>query len=94
MGKWPRCVLLFALNSLKNLVQLSSSESSVIGVHCLAGLGRAPVLVVIALIEHGMKNLDAVELVRSKRRGMIWEKQTPMLLWLPLHNEDYCILHS
>lgn len=33
------------------------------------GLGRAPVLIAIALIEHGMANLDAVDFIREKRRG-------------------------
>jgi len=40
-------------------------------VHCVAGLGRAPVLVCIALIELGMNWMSAVELVRKKRRGAL-----------------------
>ncbi|KAJ3242665.1 Protein tyrosine phosphatase prl-1 [Chytriomyces hyalinus] len=40
-----------------------------IGVHCVAGLGRAPILVAISLIEAGMSPLDAVEYVRARRRG-------------------------
>eukprot|EP00835_Amoeboradix_gromovi_P000124 NODE_4_length_55019_cov_0.425091.p26 type:complete len:243 gc:universal NODE_4_length_55019_cov_0.425091:30734-31462(+) len=44
-------------------------ENPTIAVHCVAGLGRAPVLIAIALIEHGMANLDAVDFIREKRRG-------------------------
>jgi protein tyrosine phosphatase type 4A len=36
-----------------------------VAVHCVAGLGRAPVLVAIALMELGMKYEDAVELIRA-----------------------------
>lgn len=41
------------------------SNSPCIAVHCVAGLGRAPVLVAIALIESGMKYEDAVEMIRG-----------------------------
>jgi len=49
----------------------SASPSAAIAVHCVAGLGRAPVLVCIALIERGMGWMEAVELVRKKRRGAL-----------------------
>uniref|UniRef100_A0A8C4WUZ7 Protein tyrosine phosphatase 4A2 n=1 Tax=Eptatretus burgeri TaxID=7764 RepID=A0A8C4WUZ7_EPTBU len=50
-----------------------------VAVHCIAGLGRAPVLVALALIESGMKYEDAVEYIREKRRGAI---NTRQLLYL------------
>ncbi|KAJ1568856.1 Protein tyrosine phosphatase prl-1 [Cladochytrium tenue] len=40
-----------------------------VAVHCVAGLGRAPVLVAVAMIEAGMAPLDAVEFIRRRRRG-------------------------
>lgn len=54
----------------QELVEDASRRNTAVAVHCLAGLGRAPVLVVIALIEAGqMRNIEAIELVRSKRKG-------------------------
>jgi len=54
--------------------------STTIAVHCIAGLGRAPVLVSIALIEFAnMDPVDAVSLIRKHRRGAINEKQLQYL---------------
>ena len=55
------------------------SDGERIAVHCVAGLGRAPVLVVIALIEDGMEPLEAVQFMRSKRKGVL---NTAQLHWV------------
>ncbi|KAM7538186.1 hypothetical protein Aperf_G00000060453 [Anoplocephala perfoliata] len=60
----------------------NSNERSLPGpvaVHCLAGYGRAPVLVAVALMELGMVNQDAIELIRSKRKGAFNDRQVESL---------------
>jgi len=54
-------------------------ENKRIGVHCVAGFGRAPLLVAIALIEDGMAPLEAAKYVRERRRGAL---NTVQLRWL------------
>lgn len=52
-----------------------NKPEAAVAVHCVAGLGRAPVMVAIALIELGMKYEEAVETIRDQRRGAINAKQ-------------------
>lgn len=59
--------------------RFKSDASATVAVHCVAGLGRAPVMVAIALIELGLKYEDAVEMIRQKRRGAINAKQLAYL---------------
>ncbi|KAK9407354.1 Protein tyrosine phosphatase type IVA 1-like [Crotalus adamanteus] len=61
------------LNLLK--VKFREEPGCCIAVHCVAGLGRAPVLIALALIECGMKYEDAVQFIRQKRRGAFNSKQ-------------------
>lgn len=68
VGKWLEVVL------------EQTSKSNSIAVHCVAGLGRAPVLVAIALIESGMEAMDAVEFIRKRRRGAINQRQLKFLM--------------
>jgi len=53
----------------------TEKKGSAIAVHCVAGLGRAPALVAISLIEAGVSPLDAVLFLRQRRRGAINNKQ-------------------
>lgn len=65
--------------------------SPCIAVHCVAGLGRAPVLVAIALIEDGMEAISAVTLIREQRRGAINTLQLGYLKeYRPTRNGDSC----
>jgi protein tyrosine phosphatase type 4A len=62
-------------------------EQVALAVHCVAGLGRAPVLVAIALIEFAhMDAVEAVTLIRRHRKGSINEKQ---LLYLEGYKRRY-----
>ncbi|KAI8967099.1 protein-tyrosine phosphatase-like protein [Mycotypha africana] len=66
----------------KQLAETAKNEgrpTPTIAVHCVAGLGRAPALVAIALIEMGMKPLDAIEFIRGKRRGAFNKPQIAYL---------------
>jgi len=63
------------INQFLNICKDSFKEGEAIGVHCVAGLGRAPVLVAIALIELGLNYEEAITLIRDKRRGAINAKQ-------------------
>lgn len=55
--------------------RFGSAPDSCIAVHCVAGLGRAPVMVAVALMEAGAKYYDAVEFIRSQRKGAFNTKQ-------------------
>jgi protein-tyrosine phosphatase len=67
----------------KQIAETAKEEATpapTIAVHCVAGLGRAPALVAIALIEMGMKPLDAIEFIRGKRRGAFNKPQIAYLV--------------
>ncbi|KAI8972486.1 protein-tyrosine phosphatase-like protein [Pilobolus umbonatus] len=70
------------INQWLQLIDEAKNQSNpvTIAVHCVAGLGRAPVLVAIALIELGMNALEAIEYIRTKRRGAFNKHQISFLL--------------
>lgn len=75
------------------VVEEESSSGNTVAVHCVAGLGRAPVLVAIALVElAAMQPLDAIELIRQFRKGAINQRQLRYLgSYEPSRSAGYCI---
>lgn len=67
------------IDSWLKLVSAVTAKRGAIAVHCVAGLGRAPVLVAVALIDSGMDPLDAVAYIRARRRGAINKRQLEYL---------------
>lgn len=76
----PKAVVEAWLGVCKKVFKNSTGvDQPAIGIHCVAGLGRAPILVSIALIESGMDAVSAVTLIRNKRKGAINRMQLQYL---------------
>ena len=70
---------------------LNNYPGKAIGVHCMAGLGRAPLLVAIALIEiEDYKYEDAVALIRKERRYAINQRQLTFLSGYSSYSSSGC----
>lgn len=57
------------------VVEKAKGQAGCVAVHCVAGLGRAPVLVAVALINAGMPAVDAISLIRAQRRNALNKSQ-------------------
>eukprot|EP00930_Biecheleria_cincta_P016399 TRINITY_DN13353_c3_g1_i1.p1 TRINITY_DN13353_c3_g1~~TRINITY_DN13353_c3_g1_i1.p1 ORF type:complete len:173 (-),score=26.93 TRINITY_DN13353_c3_g1_i1:109-627(-) len=56
------------------------ADTGIVAVHCVAGLGRAPVMAAVALMEMtALDALDAVEKIREKQKGAINARQLKFL---------------
>lgn len=74
-----------------DVVAREAGNSSTVAVHCVAGLGRAPVLVAIALMELAdVECLDAIQLIRRVRRGAINQRQLKYLRDYVVRSSDGC----
>mmetsp|Transcript_5643 Transcript_5643/g.13758 ORF Transcript_5643/g.13758 Transcript_5643/m.13758 type:complete len:171 (+) Transcript_5643:207-719(+) len=74
----PNEVVTKWLNVLNEVFE-KKGEKATVAIHCVAGLGRAPVCVAIGLIEKGMDPMDAIQMIRDKRRGAINRRQAKFL---------------
>lgn len=70
----------------------TNDENICIGIHCAAGLGRAPLLVCLALIFGGMDNLEIVEFIRKHRSGSINAKQLEYIRKFKIKSNDSCTI--
>ena len=55
----------------KSSARQTTDSKPRIGVHCVAGLGRAPLLVAIALVNKGCTPINAINLIRKQRVGAL-----------------------
>ncbi|KAG0357998.1 Protein tyrosine phosphatase type IVA 1 [Podila minutissima] len=55
------------------------NQDRCIAVHCVSGIGRAPVMVAVSLIEGGMDPLDSIAYIRKARRGALNRVQIAFL---------------
>lgn len=84
----PDAVIAKWLGICKATFGKANPTKRTIAVHCVAGLGRAPVLVAIALIENGMEPLQAVQVsaaaaAAALRRGLLSPLYLPLLFRPP-----------
>ncbi|KAF8968871.1 Protein tyrosine phosphatase type IVA 1 [Entomortierella lignicola] len=64
---------------LNDQVFFNQTSDRCIAVHCVSGIGRAPVLVAVSLVEGGMDPLDAIAYIRKVRRGALNRNQIAFL---------------
>lgn len=69
-----------SLDIIEKWKNLINKNNGPILVHCVAGLGRAPTLVAIGLIELKISPYESVRMIRETRQGAINTKQLQFIL--------------
>eukprot|EP01080_Neovahlkampfia_damariscottae_P006672 gene6672-10836_t len=79
--KPPKSVITSWLQLVDKAFPKGKKTDGTIAVHCVAGLGRAPLLVSIAILEKDKKisALDVITLIRKQRRGALNKTQITFL---------------
>jgi protein tyrosine phosphatase type 4A len=95
-GKENSAAEVSSVGSSGDIDRDANPNKKTIAVHCVAGLGRAPVLVAVALIEAGMEPYEAIKFIRKRRRGAINARQLKYIESYKsrkrLKNEQSCII--
>lgn len=61
-----------------------------IAIHCTSGLGKAPTLVAIALIELGMDNIASIQYIRNKsKRAFNHQQLNYIIKYITIKNNKY-----
>ena len=60
-----------AAESRRGRSQKETQPEKRIAVHCVAGLGRAPFLVALAIVYKGCPPQNAIKLIRNNRKGAL-----------------------
>tara|TARA_B100000524_G_scaffold222841_1_gene117610 strand:- start:135 stop:605 length:471 start_codon:yes stop_codon:yes gene_type:complete len=69
------------LERWKELCKECIKENKNIALHCVSGMGRAPTMLCISLIEYeNYSSIESIELIREKRKGCLNSKQLHYLL--------------
>ena len=89
VGKW-----LTILEETRATKDGKDAKPSKIAVHCISGLGRAPVLIAISMIEAGCEYSEAITTIRKRRVGSFNQKQITFLSSYKPHRSSSSFLHS
>lgn len=80
------------ISKWRAVVKSNEASGGCVAIHCVAGLGRAPVMVAIALIDKGLDFTAAAELIRKERKGALNKKQLDFLRTYKSPSPTSCVI--